>query len=178
MFKPHYPPHLYFNEQIYFVTTRTVNQNLFFDDQNKKLLLKKIIQEAGEKFKISFYAWAILANHYHLLFRLIQGKDLPDFIQAINGRSAFKLNRVEGMRERKIWFNYWDHCIRDEIDFWKHFNYIHHQPVKHGLYKTQSEADSYSFSSASRWIKKQGAEWLESSFKMFPIIDFTVEGDE
>lgn len=176
MFRPHYPPHLYLNNQIYFITARTVNQELFFHAHHKKLLLQRVIQEAKTKLKISFYAWAILANHYHLLFKLPQGKDLPNFVHTINGKSAFLLNKLDKIQQRKIWFNYWDHCIRNEVDFWKHFNYIHHQPVKHNLYKNQNEAFEYPFSSAQQWIEKKGMEWLESCFELYPIIDFTAVG--
>jgi putative transposase len=28
---------------------------------------------------------------------------------------------------------YWDHVIRDEADLVAHFDYIHYNPVKHGL---------------------------------------------
>ncbi|MBI5071310.1 transposase [Candidatus Falkowbacteria bacterium] len=177
MFKPHYPPHLYVDQQIYFITARTVNQELFFSSQNKKLILYKTIGEAGRKFQSNFYTWSILSNHYHLLFKMARGKDLPDFIQTINGKSAFQLNKIDRVQKRKIWFNYWDHCIRDEVDFWKHFNYIHHQPVKHGLCKTQTEAFQYPFSSAGQWIGKRGLGWIESVFELHPIVDFTVEGD-
>ena len=36
--------------------------------------------------------------------------------------------------ERGIWQRrYWEHMIRDEDDFNNHMNYIHFNPVKHGL---------------------------------------------
>jgi len=28
---------------------------------------------------------------------------------------------------------YWEHTIRDERDFARHFDYVHFNPVKHGL---------------------------------------------
>ncbi len=37
-------------------------------------------------------------------------------------------------REREIWQRrYWEHFITDEKDFEKHINYVHFNPVKHGL---------------------------------------------
>jgi len=30
-------------------------------------------------------------------------------------------------------WRYWEHTIRDDTDFAMHFNYIHFNPVKHGL---------------------------------------------
>jgi putative transposase len=36
--------------------------------------------------------------------------------------------------EREIWQRrYWEHTIRDDHDFAVHFDYIHFNPVKHGL---------------------------------------------
>jgi putative transposase len=37
-------------------------------------------------------------------------------------------------RERAIWQRrYWEHAIRDERDFIAHADYIHYNPVRHGL---------------------------------------------
>jgi putative transposase len=37
-------------------------------------------------------------------------------------------------RERGIWRRrYWEHTIRDEDDFGRHIDYVHINPVKHGL---------------------------------------------
>jgi ferredoxin len=53
-------------------------------------------------------------------------KSLP----ACEPRSAVTTNRGE----RGIWQRrYWEHTIRDQRDFARHFDYIHFNPVKHGL---------------------------------------------
>ena len=78
------------------------------------------------------------------------------------------------MQGRKIWQNYWDYCVRLEKDFWKHFNYIHHNPVKHGYVQKMEE---YEFSSHGDWIKKRGEDWMMSIFREHPIIDFTIVPD-
>jgi putative transposase len=37
-------------------------------------------------------------------------------------------------REKGLWQRrYWEHAIRDETDLARHFDYIHFNPVKHGL---------------------------------------------
>ncbi len=36
-------------------------------------------------------------------------------------------------QERGIWQRrFWEHAIRDEVDFNQHVDYIHYNPVKHG----------------------------------------------
>jgi putative transposase len=38
-----------------------------------------------------------------------------------------------GKGERGIWQRrYWEHTLRDELDFERHVDYIHFNPVKHG----------------------------------------------
>ncbi|MBZ0092405.1 MAG: transposase, partial [Sulfuricellaceae bacterium] len=46
-----------------------------------------------------------------------------------------KLSAVRVRRgERGIWQRrYWEHLIRDEADYRAHMDYVHINPVKHGL---------------------------------------------
>ncbi|NIA10010.1 MAG: hypothetical protein GWP10_09850 [Nitrospiraceae bacterium] len=175
MFKQHRPPHYYFYNKIYFITARTIEKKKVFNTEEKKNLLKKTIKEAGDKFKISFYAWIILDNHYHLLLNVSQGELLPAFMKVINGKSSFLLNKIDKTEKRKIWFNYWDKCVRNEKDFWVRFNYIHHNSIKHRYAKKMKD---YQFSSYDNWIKKESVEWINDVFEKYPIVDFTVDGDE
>ena len=42
--------------------------------------------------------------------------------------------RREKKGERGIWQRrFWEHAVRDEADFERHVDYIHFNPVKHGL---------------------------------------------
>jgi putative transposase len=59
--------------------------------------------------------------------------DQVDFLaQPAAGRTDFRQPCLQG--ERGIWQRrYWEHTIRDENDFARHVDYIHINPVKHGL---------------------------------------------
>ena len=85
--------------------------------KSKKGILKRVIIKAQQKFKICIYAWVILSNHYHILFKVINGTDLPRFIKNINENSSRLLNQLENKRGRKVWYQYWDYCIRNKKDF-------------------------------------------------------------
>ena len=51
-------------------------------------------------------------------------------LPAATSRSASKLSR----REKGIWQRrYWEHVIRDDADLARHIDYVHFNPVKHGL---------------------------------------------
>jgi len=169
----HHPPHIFRDDTIYFITARTVDQKLYFDTDSKKKLFCLCLKAGLQKFEIHLYAWVLLNNHYHLLFKIPAGENLSKFINFINGKSSFELNKLENRQGRKTWYQYFDHCIRDEADFWKHFNYIHQNPVKHGFCKNLAEVFNYPFSSARSWSKIKGEEWFDSCFELYPIIDFT-----
>jgi len=44
---------------------------------------------------------------------------------------------------------FWEHLIRDERDFAQHCDYIHHNPVRHGLCENPQD---WQFSSIHRFI--------------------------
>lgn len=174
-FKKHIPLHLYFDKGIYFVTSSTIKKERFFNNDFKLSLLKERLEISINKYKIKMYAWVLLANHYHLLFYLGKGISLISFIKFINGGSSYDLNKLEKSQGRKIWWNYWDRCIRGETDFYKRFNYIHRNPVKHGYVKSNSD---YNFSSYSYYKNKYGTDFLLDIEERYSILDFTDPNDD
>jgi len=54
-------------------------------------------------------------------------------------------------RELALWQRrYWEHRIRDEADYARHVDYIHYNPVKHGLV---SEVAQWPYSSFHRFVR-------------------------
>ena len=76
-------------------------------------------------------------------------------------------------KDTPVWYQYVDHVIRDEKDYYRHLNYIHQNPIKHG-YATKM-AD-YEFSSIRKFIEKEGKDWVVGCFESYPIVDFEPEG--
>jgi putative transposase len=87
-------------------------------------------------------AICILPDHLHAIWTLPPGDvDYPRRWNLIKGgfsrrlpppatRSTSKIAK----REKGIWQRrYWEHTIRDDADFARHVDYIHFNPVKHGL---------------------------------------------
>lgn len=87
-------------------------------------------------------AICVLPNHLHAVWQLPDGD--ADFgrrwgsikrvftagFDAVADRSASKTAK----REKGIWQRrFWEHEIRDEVDMARHMDYIHFNPVKHGL---------------------------------------------
>lgn len=167
------PPHIYLNDVIYFLSARTLEGIEFFNTAGKKQILFEVIKKSMGIFSCNLIAWVILNNHYHLLLKVKMGNQLPNLVRNIHTNSSRLLNKFENRQTRSIWWNYWDHSIRDDKDFWKHFNYIHHNPIKHDYTK---KMEDYKFSSYNEWLKRNGQEWLYSSFELYPIIDFRIGG--
>ena len=178
MFKKHHPLHIYEDEVIYFITARTIKKEKFFNTDEKKKILYQALKKSLENYYYLPYAWIILSNHYHLLFKAKKGKDLRLFISSLGSLSSKDLNRLDNQKGRNIWFQYWDYCPRNEKDFYQHFNYIHHNLVKHQYLKTQEEVLRNKFCSYGQRVENKGEEWMSDCFATYPIIDFTVEGDE
>jgi putative transposase len=50
-----------------------------------------------------------------------------------------------------VWQNrFWDHIIRDQEDMNRHIDYVHYNPVKHGMVTDPSRYDDSSFSAYVR----------------------------
>ncbi len=157
----------------YFITSRTHKKRAVFEsDEMKKILLHSLKAEI-RRASYDLIAWVILKDHYHLLLKVRNAEKLPQLMQKIHGGISYRINKMNRTQGTKLFHNYWDHCIRDEADFWKHFNYIHHNPIKHDYV---NEMQDYDYSSFNFWLeKKRGQEWLNSCFRIYPIIDFTRE---
>jgi putative transposase len=56
-----------------------------------------------------------------------------DFSRALPKTETLSATRKK-YKERGIWQrHYWEHLIRDELDYQRHVDYIHVNPFKHGL---------------------------------------------
>ncbi len=87
-------------------------------------------------------AWVVLPDHMHALWTLPEGDaNFSQRWQAIKMSFSKAINPAERLcasrrvrGERGIWQRrFWEHTIRDEQDYASHVDYIHFNPVKHGL---------------------------------------------
>ena len=86
-------------------------------------------------------AMVVLPDHLHLLLTLPDGDhDYAKRIKCLKGQFSRQIPKTEFVNEsrankgeRGIWQRrYWEHRIRDELDYQRHMDYIHYNPVKHG----------------------------------------------
>ena len=176
-YKPNFknrPPHIIKENGYFFLTSRTVDGQWYLQPDKYKDILLRIIKEKSVKFNFPLIAFVILYNHYHLIVNIKEAGVLSKFMNEINGASSREINKADHVIERKIWWNYFDKFLAGEKDFYIHLNYIHQNPIKHGVIKDLK----YKFSSYRAWQKKRGKEFLEDCFRKYPIVDFVVFGDE
>jgi putative transposase len=130
--------------------------------------LREAVREVRRRSPFHIDAWVALPDHMHCLWTLPEGDaDFPGrwrdiktaFTKSLpvtEQRSAVMVRRGE----RGIWQRrYWEHTIRDDRDYAVHMDYIHFNPVKHGL--AHHPAD-WPFSSLRRCVARgfYPADWL------------------
>ncbi len=176
MLKPsHHPPHIYLDDTWYIITSSAYQCRRLFRPHSHKEFIRDRLKELAAEFGLKFAAWVILDNHYHILVKSKVATELSRFFARLHGRASFELNRRDNARGRQVWHNYWDTCIRSEKDYWTRFNYIHHNPVKHGYVKRMED---WEFSSYRYYMEHKGAEWLADIAFRNPIVDYTDPRDE
>jgi putative transposase len=107
-------------------------------------LFRQAVRSVRQRYPFHIHAWVVLPEHLHCVIELPpKNADFAtrwrlikmEFSKAMphgEKRSAVRVRRGE----RGIWQRrYWEHLIRDEADYRAHMDYVHINPVKHGLVK-------------------------------------------
>ncbi|MBD1848663.1 transposase [Leptolyngbya sp. GB1-A1] len=146
----------------YFFTQVTHQRQPWLCSEIARSLLRSALLKVGAKYPFTIEAIVLLPDHLHCIWtlppndsdyatrwRLIksevtrQGSDLLG-VQA--SRSESRQKRQEG----NLWQRrFWEHTIRDEADFARHCDYIHYNPVRHGLCE---RAVDWQYSSFHRFV--------------------------
>lgn len=171
----HHPPHIYLDDTWYMITSAIYQRRRLLEPDGHKELVCGQLKTLVSEFGLRLAAWVILDNHYHLLVKSRVGATLPRFFGRLHGRTSHDLNGLDAARGRQVWHNYWDTCIRTEADYWTRFNYIHHNPVKHGYV---ARTEDWRFSSALYYLEGKGEEWMLDAFRRHPVVDFTDPDDD
>ena len=146
---PHYPPHLFKPEAIYLITGSTVRKQPYLDTDEKKDFFCKTLFKQASRLNWKLEAWACMTNHYHFVAQAPQNVEtMTTLIRSIHSLSARKINEIDNQSGRRVWWNYWDTCIRNEQEYLSMLKYVHENPIKHHL---EMKPEDYSFCSY-RWF--------------------------
>ena len=125
----------------YFFTVNLANRRKTFLIDHIDLL-RDAIRYTRQRHPFLIDAMVVLPDHLHAIWTLPpDDADFPLRWRLIKTWFSRNLPRGEHRRssrmdksERGIWQRrYWEHLVRDETDFARHVDYIHWNPVKHGL---------------------------------------------
>jgi putative transposase len=148
----------------YFFTVVTFGRRPFLIDDHVRSALRKGIQEVRQSLPFSVTAWVLLPDHLHAIWTLPENDD--NFgsrwavIKRIVSRQCGYLAGNDGLinessakrGETGIWQRrFWDHLIRDDLDFQRHLDYLHWNPVKHGYVKRVID---WPYSTFHRFVSK------------------------
>jgi putative transposase len=107
-------------------------------------LLRATVASVRQRHPFQIHGWVVLPEHLHCVIELpVDDADFAtrwrlikiDFSKALP-KSEFLSDVRKRRGERGIWQRrYWEHLIRDERDFQAHMDYVHINPLKHGLVK-------------------------------------------
>lgn len=155
----------------YFFTVNTCRRRPILTQASVRVALREGIMKARERFPFEIQAWVLLPEHLHGIWKLPAGdaefaKRWGIIKRQVSRRCAAEFHHEEWLSdsrhkrgETSIWQRrYWEHCIRDEADFIRHVEYLHWNPVKHGLVKRVAD---WPYSTFHRYVA-QGvypADW-------------------
>jgi putative transposase len=120
----------------YFFTLVTWNRRPLLATEERVGLLRESFRRVREQRPFVLEAAVILPDHLHCILRLPAGDaDYPGRWREIKKRFSAQVARDTNARhERLVWQRrYYEHAIRDEEDWRRHLDYLHYNPVKHGL---------------------------------------------
>jgi len=154
----------------YFFTVVAYRRQAILCHPQIREALRLAILRVRETLPFTVEAWVLLPDHLHAMWTLPEND--ADFskrwslIKRHVSQACPQFNREDWVnesqnkrRESTLWQRrFWEHQIRDERDFQIHMDYIHYNPVKHGLVK---QAVDWPYSTLHRYIA-QGvypADW-------------------
>ncbi len=141
------------SDTIYFITTNVQNRKPLFSQKENVDLLRETMRAVREFHPFVMRGYAFLPDHLHLLIYIAPQTKISKLMQSIKRnytRNYKDLYHLEG--SLKLWQrSFYDHVIRDEQDFLNHLDYIHYNPVKHGLVE---RPEDYLYTSYLEYVRR------------------------
>jgi len=162
----HAPPHPVRGAQHYLVTAACYEHREHMPTADRRHQLLAQWTEEGRHRGLEIAAWVVLPNHYHLLIRVDDFEQVGVTARLVHGRTSRKWNKADGSPGRKVWYRYTDRAIRSERHYYTTLNYIHYNPVKHGLAESPYDWEP---SSVGWYLEQYGREWLRDLWTRYPL---------
>ena len=138
----------------YFFTLVAYDRRPIFANSENVKHFKIAINKVKKKYPFSLNAIVILPDHLHCLWKLPENDgDFSTRWRLIKRYFSMEMQTsINHRKEKEVWQRrFWEHIIRNENDWQKHMDYIHYNPVKHGLVKSPKDWKDSSF---NYWVDK------------------------
>ncbi len=114
------------------------------------------VSHVMERHHFTIDAFVLLSDHLHCMWTMPEGdRNFSKRWRLIKSYFSRKCDARykntpspsrQNKKEQAVWQRrFWEHLIRDEQDFVKHVEYIHYNPVRHGLVKAPKYWEYSSF---------------------------------
>ncbi|WP_228893796.1 REP-associated tyrosine transposase [Pseudoduganella aquatica] len=136
---------LYLPGGSYFFTVVTEQRRPILCELPLRAALKRAIASVRRKHPFHIAGMVLLPDHLHMIWTLPEGdSDFPLRVRLIKSHMSKACSALlpdsapNPRRQRKqcsaLWqHRYWEHALQSEDDFRFHLDYVHWNPVKHGL---------------------------------------------
>ncbi len=161
----------------YFFTVVTYKRQPLLCLDESRAILEEVINKTRVLYPFDIKAWVLLPDHLHTIWKLPEGDSRYSMRWGFIKKEFTKRFKIPlsitsttsrfRKREGNLWQRrFWEHTIRDDDDYRAHVDYIHYNPVKHGL---AVRAGDWVYSTFHRY-RKEGLypeDWGEAEIR-FP----------
>ena len=174
---PHAPPHRLGARGVYFVTASTYRKTHHFRVPKRLDVLQRGLLRLADEFYWSLEAWAIFSNHYHFVAASPEDAEdassLSPMLSKLHEKTAKWVNRLDDAKGRKVWHNYRETELTFEKSYFARLNYVHRNPVHHGLVAI---ANQYPWCSAG-WFERSSEPSFVNTIYRFKTDRLNVSDD-
>ena len=165
----------------YFFTVVTYNRQPILTSEASRNLLHSAWADVQQRHPFTTDAVCLLPDHIHCIWTLpqedqdysvrwkeIKGLFTKGYLDLV-GPGEFRNPSRQKRGEATLWQSrFWEHTIRDHADLNLHIDYIHYNPIKHGL--VQRAAD-WQWSSFHRFVEKgyYSMDWSTGHESVAPL---------
>ena len=150
--------------ETYFFTLVTEGRRKILTNTSSVALLDEAIEKIRSRHPFELIAQVVLPDHLHAMWslpegdanfsmrwRLIKETFTRNYVKRHGAPEVSAERRARG--EHAIWqHRFWEHVIRDDRDFYTHLDYIHLNPVHHGLV---AAAADWPHSTFRDWVARE-----------------------
>ena len=164
---PHAPTHQLSTRGTHFVTAGTYEKAHHFRSGLRLGVLHPGLLTVTRDFGWRLEAWAVFSNHYHFIGHSPEqapdAANLSDMLSVLHVETARWVNRLDTTPNRSVWYNYRETRLTHQRSYLARLNYVHRNPVKHGLVPL---ACQYPYCSAA-WFERTASPAMVKSIYRF-----------